>query len=304
MSAQISVDVLCVGHASYDLIFSVPQHPADDEKIVADDLLACGGGPAANAAVTVARLGYQAAYAGYLSHDLYGEKHFQELADEGVDTRCVVRGTLPTPLSTIIVKPDGKRALINYKGDTKALAAAAIDFSSIKPKVILFDGHEAHVSLPLAEQARKQKIPTVLDAGSVHDGTRALMNKVDYLVCSEKFACQLAGDELTALSQMALIAPVVVITLGERGLIWQRGSECGALSAYPINAIDTTGAGDAFHGAFAAALAAELDWLELLRYASAAGTLCCGKVGARLGLPTRHEHSALFKKPLDLISAN
>ncbi len=304
MSAQISVDVLCVGHASYDLIFSVPQHPTEDEKIVADGLLACGGGPAANAAVTVARLGYQAAFAGYLSHDLYGEKHFQELAEEGVDTRYVVRGAAATPLSTIIVKPDGKRALINYKGDTKALAATAIDFSSIKPKVILFDGHEAHVSLPLAEQARKQKIPTVLDAGSVHDGTRALMNKVDYLVCSEKFACQLAGDELTALSQMALIAPVVVITLGERGLIWQRGSECGALSAYPINAIDTTGAGDAFHGAFAAAIAADLDWLELLRYASAAGTLCCGKVGARLGLPTRHEHSALFKKPLDLISAN
>jgi len=304
MSAQISVDVLCVGHASYDLIFSVPQHPSEDEKIVADGLLACGGGPAANAAVTVARLGYQAAFAGYLSHDLYGEKHFQELAEEGVDTRYVVRGAAATPLSTIIVKPDGKRALINYKGDTKALATTAIDFSSIKPKVILFDGHEAHVSLPLADQARKQKIPTVLDAGSVHDGTRALMNKVDYLVCSEKFACQLAGDELTGLSQMALIAPVVVITLGERGLIWQRGSECGALSAYPINAIDTTGAGDAFHGAFAAAIAADLDWLELLRYASAAGTLCCGKVGARMGLPTRHEHSALFKKPLDLISAN
>jgi len=295
MPAPINVDVLCVGHASYDLIFAVPHHPNADEKIFADSLLACGGGPAANAAVTVARLGYQAAFAGYLGRDLYGDKHYQELVEEGVDTQLLVRGAAPTPLSTIIVKPDGKRALINYKGDTKALPAEAIDFSLIKPKVILFDGHEPHISLPLAEQARKQNIPTVLDAGSLHDGTRALMAKVDYLVCSEKFACQLAGDENAALNQMAKIAPVVVITLGEKGLIWQRGNQRGAMPAYPITAIDTTGAGDAFHGAFAAAVAAEMDWLEILRYASAAGAFCCTQIGARLGLPTKEQHLWLSK---------
>ncbi len=298
MPAPISVDVLCVGHASYDLIFEVPHHPSEDEKIFADSLLACGGGPAANAAVTVARLGYQAAFAGYLGADLYGEKHCQELAEEGVDTQLLVRGAAPTPLSTIIVKPDGKRALINYKGDTTALPAEAIDFSLIKAKVILFDGHEPHISIPLAEQARQQNIPTVLDAGSWHDGTRALMAKVDYLVCSEKFACQLAGDEETALSQMAKIAPVVVITLGEKGLIWQRGNQRGAMPAYPITAIDTTGAGDAFHGAFAAAVAAEWDWLEILRYASAAGAFCCTQIGARLGLPTKEQHLWLSKSAI------
>lgn len=298
MPAPISVDVLCIGHASYDLIFEVPHHPSEDEKIFADSLLACGGGPAANAAVTVARLGYQAAFAGYLGADLYGEKHCQELAEEGVDTQLIVRGAAPTPLSTIIVKPDGKRALINYKGDTKALPAEAIDFSLIKPKVILFDGHEPHISLPLAEQARKQNISTVLDAGSLHDGTRALMAKVDYLVCSEKFARQLAGDENAALNQMAKIAPVVVITLGERGLIWQRDNQRGAMSAYPITAIDTTGAGDAFHGAFAAAVAAELDWLEILSYASAAGAFCCTQIGARLGLPTKEQHLWLSKSAI------
>jgi len=298
MPAPINVDVLCVGHASYDLIFAVPHHPNADEKIFADSLLACGGGPAANAAVTVARLGYQAAFAGYLGRDLYGDKHYQELVEEGVDTQLLVRGTAPTPLSTIIVKPDGKRALINYKGDTKALPAEAIDFSLIKPKVILFDGHEPHISLPLAEQAGQQKIPTVLDAGSLHDGTRALMAKVDYLVCSEKFACQLAGDEETALSQMAKVAPVVVITLGEKGLIWQRGNQRGAMSAYPITAIDTTGAGDAFHGAFASAVAADLGWLEILRYASVAGAFCCTQIGARLGLPTKEQHLWLSKSAI------
>lgn len=295
-----NVDVLCVGHASYDLIFSVSRHPGADEKIVADSLLGCGGGPAANAAVCVSKLGLTSAFAGYLGHDLYGDKHFQELNDCGVNTQLIVRGASPTPLSTILVKPDGKRCLINYKGDTQAVSADALNFSDVPAKVVLFDGHEPFISLPLADKARQANIPTVLDAGSVHEGTLALMNRVDYLVCSEKFAGQYAGDERNALSRLAELAPVVVITLGERGVIWQRGNEQGALPAYPVTAIDTTGAGDAFHGAFAAALAAGLDWQALLRYANAAGALCCTQMGARLGLPDRQEHALLFNQTLSM----
>jgi sulfofructose kinase len=294
----MTVDVLCVGHASYDLIFSVNRHPDADEKIVADSLLSCGGGPAANAAVCITKLGLTSAFAGYLGRDLYGDRHFQELFDCGVNTQLIVRGPSPTPLSTIIVKPDGKRCLINYKGDTQALPVEALNLSDVPAKVVLFDGHEPYISLPLADKARQANIPTVLDAGSVHEGTLALMSRVDYLVCSEKFACQHAGDERKALSLLSGIAPNVVITLGERGLIWQRGTEQGALPAYPVTAIDTTGAGDAFHGAFAAALAAGLEWQALLRYASAAGALCCTQMGARLGLPERKEHALLFNQVL------
>lgn len=290
----VNVDVLCVGHASYDLIFSVDHHPDADEKIVANSLLSCGGGPAANAAVCISKLGLTAAFAGYLGRDLYGDKHLQEFTDFQVNTQLIVRGTSPTPLSTILVKPDGKRCLINYKGNTHALPTQALSIPTLPAKVILFDGHEPLISLPLAKQARQNNIPTVLDAGSVHEGTLALMHCVDYLVCSEKFACQYAGNEYQALSQLAKLAPVVIITLGERGLIWQRGNEQGALAAYPITAIDTTGAGDAFHGAFAAALTLGLDWQSQLRYASAAGALCCMKMGARLGLPNQMEHGQLF----------
>ena len=273
------VDVLCVGHASYDLVFSVAHHPAENEKTVADNLLSCGGGPAANASVQVAKLDFSAAFAGYLGRDVYGELHYQELLTHGVNTDCIVRGDSPTPLSAVIVKPDGNRALINYKGDTQVLAADAIDFSIIQPKVILFDGHEPNISVPLAEQARLLGIPTVLDAGSVHTGTLALMGLVDYLVCSEKFALQLKGDEHSALAYLAILSPCVVITLGESGLIWQRGAETGALPALTINALDTTGAGDAFHGAFAAAVAAGFDWLTVLRYASVAGHCVVPKWG-------------------------
>ncbi len=286
---MIEVDVLCVGHASYDLIFSVDHHPNNDEKISANVFLSCGGGPAANAAVLCSRLGFNAGFSGYLGIDLFGENHYQELINETVNTQLINRDNNPTPLSTILVKPDGSRALINYKGDTKPLTADAVNYSAVSTKAVLFDGHELQLSLSLLDHIRTKNIPSVLDAGSVHEGTLNLMDKVDYLVCSEKFALAFASNEFNALVSLAKIAPNVIITLGERGLIWQRDQERGYLDAFKINAIDTTGAGDAFHGAFTAALTTNMAWLEILQFASAAGAICCTKMGARLGLPSKHE---------------
>ncbi len=287
----LKVDVLCIGHACYDLTFSIKSHPQSDEKIFADNLLECGGGPAANAAIAVSRLGLTAAFSGYLGQDLYGEMHYQEFSNENIDTHLLTRGSSPTPLSTVLVKPDGKRALINYKGSTTPLRTKAVDFSSIKPKVVLFDGHEPSISLDMLEQAQHYKIPTVLDAGSMHTGTEKLWNKVDYLVASEKFALQFANDVQSALTTLAKESPAVVITLGDKGLIWKTNDQIGSLAAFPTKALDTTGAGDAFHGAFAAGLAADMAWSELLLYSSAAGSLCCTKTGARQGLPSKKQVS-------------
>ena len=95
--------------------------------------------------------------------------------------------------------------------------------------------------------------------------------------------------------QLAQIARCVIVTLGERGLIWQRGEDTGNLPAFAVNVVDTTGAGDAFHGALAAGVAQGMDWLDLLRFASAAGALCCTKHGARIGIPTLAEVQALLR---------
>lgn len=260
----------------------------------ADNLISCGGGPAANAAITAAKLGFKAGFCGYLGNDSYGDSHLSELQTHAIDTQLIKRGKSPTPLSVVLVKPNGDRALINYKGDTQALAADSIDFSSVKTKTLLFDGHEAKLSLSALQQPHLKTVPSVLDAGSLHDGTLSLMNQVDYLVCSEKFAIQYAGDPKTALIQLAAIAPWVVITLGEHGLIWQNGQETGQLNAPNIQAVDTTGAGDAFHGAFTAGLAANMDWQDLLYYASTAGAFCCTKLGARTSLPNRKQHQQLL----------
>jgi len=289
------IDVLSVGHACYDLIFQIDHHPATDEKIFAEQHHSCGGGPAANAAIAVSRLGYKAAFAGYLGNDFYGDQHVQELRQDNVNYQLLARGDNPTPVSVILVKPDGKRALINYKGQTKALAQGSVDFNHLRFKTVLFDGHEPHISVELAEYCKRHAIPTVLDAGSAHTGTLDLMNRVDYLVCSEKFARHFANSPEQALKILSQHAAVVIITLGEHGLIWQNHNQHGRLPAFEVNAIDTTGAGDAFHGAFAAAIAQKTPFLDTLHYASAVAALCCTKIGARTGMPTKTEVEAFLR---------
>jgi len=280
------LDVLCVGHASYDITMAASHHPGADEKIVADSIQLAGGGPAANAAVCIARLGGVACFCGYLGHDLFGDKHLEELQAEGVDTSLVVRGAHPTPVSQILAKPDGTRSLVNFKGQTPWLAEHAVAVSHV-PKVMLFDGHEPLLSLRLCRWARQHSIATLLDAGSLHRGTAELAGEVDYLVASEKFARQWCktDDMGKALDELSALSSCVVITQGDKGLIWSRDGKQGRLPAFNIDAVDSTGAGDAFHGAFAYGLTQDLTWLDLLRYASAAGALSCTTLGARPSLP-------------------
>jgi len=282
------IDVLCVGQASHDLIFAVEHQPGADEKIAATAFTECGGGPAANAAVTVARLGGRAGFAGYLDRGLYGESHFRELRREGVIDDYIVRGDRPSPLSAILVKPDGARTVVNHRGKAVPLRPDELHLDTLACKVMLFDGHEPLLGAHLVEKARAKNIPTMLDAGSLHDGTEILAPLVDYLVCSEIFAREYTGfpDLSAGLAALAALAPCVVITCGERGLLWKSPAAQGSMAPFAVTVVDTTGAGDVFHGALALALARRTEWLRALRFANAAAALCCTKLGARPGIPT------------------
>jgi len=294
----IAIDVLCVGHAAYDITLQAPYHPGADEKCFADNRVEGGGGPAANAAVTVARLGGRSGFAGYLGNDLYGERHFRELAAEGVNTVLLARGDFPTPLSVILAKPGGQRTVINHKNQTPPLTRVSYPPSSWQIGAILFDGHEPDISLPLAEYAKSRGIPTLLDAGSVHRGTLMLAPRVDFLIASAKFTREFTGkaDPEAALPELAALAPAAIITLGERGLLWKRGEKSGSYPAFAVKAIDTTGAGDAFHGAFALGVARKFSFPKLLQFASAAAALTCTKLGARNGIPGAKEVAQFLEK--------
>ncbi|MCB0110079.1 MAG: carbohydrate kinase, partial [Caldilineaceae bacterium] len=245
-STSLTVDVLCAGFACHDLVFDVPHHPGPDEKTRATALLNCGGGLASNAAVTAARLGCRTAFAGYLGADRYGDLHLAELQAAGVNTDGVTRGAHPTPLSTILVKPDGLRAIVSYRGDSEGACAGQVDLTGLQAKSILLDGHQFALAQAVVAHAKAQQIPLVVDADAIRPQMVELVELVDYVVASERFAEEYGGGNAAAgLARLATVAPNVVVTLGERGLIWQRGAERGQLAAFPVNAIDTTGAGDA-----------------------------------------------------------
>jgi len=223
-------------------------------------------------------------------------QHLAEFHAAGVDTRLVVRGAAATPISAIFVKPDGARSIVNYKGDTNRLAGDDLPFATVLPKVVLFDGHQPALALAVAAWARKHGITTILDADTINEGNLDLVRRCDIVAASEHFARAFTGAPTPAagMASLAEIAPAVVVTLGERGLIWQREGETGALPAFAVDVVDTTGAGDTFHGALAAGAARGMAWLALLRFASAAGALCCTKHGARLGIPTTAEVATLL----------
>lgn len=295
VSGAVKVDVLCAGHASWDLILTVDHHPGPDEKCFASALTGAGGGPASNAAVTVARLGGRAAFAGRLGEDHYGRLHLEELRAEGV-IPIVVQGGGATPLSVILVKPDGRRTVVTHKEDTPSPDAGSLDFSKLEPTAALFDGHEMAISSILASYAARRRIPMVLDAGSVHGGTVELARAVDFLIASEKFARDFTGesDPVKAVAKLAETAPFAAVTLGARGCVWRGREGAGALPAIPVDAVDTTGAGDIFHGAFALEIARGAKPVAALELASAAAALGCAKLGARAGIPTRKELDAFL----------
>jgi sulfofructose kinase len=306
-------DVLCIGLVCVDLLLAVPHHPATDEKLRAASRLVTPGGPAAVASAQIARLGGRAAFAGLIgdeTRDPFVPLLRRAFADEGIDTRAL--RSLPgfeTPLAAILVKPDAARAVVSHRpappdsAASPATRAGAPDFPLAR--VLLADGHQPEWNDALVARAAATAAPLVLDAGSWSDSIRALAPRAGHLVASEACArAALGGRDPARLPPAELRAALdarpdatVIVTLGPRGLAWSTPEASGSPPAFRIDAVDTTGAGDAFHGAYALALARGLPLPERLRLASAAGALACTRPGAWPALARSAELDALLALP-------
>jgi sulfofructose kinase len=287
----MNLGALCIGHAAWDLCFLVDGYPAENSKAETEVLLESGGGPAANAAWLLARWGIPTALAALVGLDGYGERIRAEFEQAGVDCRLLeLRPGHLTPVSAILTnRQNGSRTICNRKR-AGGLALSPGTFAGLHPRLLLFDGHEPETSLA-ALQAFPSAI-TVLDAGSLREGTSMLASLVDYLVCSARFAAQITGEsDLPAHWQdclrrlRELNGKTVVVTLGERGLIFDDGRQQGQLPALRVPTVDTTGAGDIFHGAFAYALLRDLGLENALRLATTAAGLSVQKLGGRASVP-------------------
>jgi sugar/nucleoside kinase (ribokinase family) len=291
------MDVLCIGHAAWDISACVAGYPAENSKCEISTLLECGGGPAANAAYLLSSWGVSCALAATLGSDTYADRVLEEFARAGTDVTLVHRSPVdPTPVSLILVnEQSASRTIVNRK------APVAADPCRIgrrpgwaqAPKVLLFDGHELAASLEA--MAIFPDARTILDAGSARPGAVELARRVDYLVASERFARQLSGvPDLQGRPQQAAAMRAlcehngrpVVITCGERGLLYGTGDDFQHLPAFAVHSIDTTGAGDVFHGALAYGVLKGLPVEDALRLAAAAAALSTTARGGRTSIPS------------------
>lgn len=295
MSAP-SLEVLTIGTAAYDFSLFIEEFPGENSKAEVHEMVEGGGGPAANAAYLLSLWGARCGFAGLLGDDYYGERIRGEFESVGTDlTLTETRAGQATPVSFILVNTrTGSRTIVNRKVKQEGLELRPSQLADLSPRVLLFDGHEGNASR-IAREAFPQAV-SILDAGSLRPGTRDLAGQVDYLVASERFTLQATGiadlagpdqrqEALRRLRAVAKAEAAIVVTLGERGLIFDAAGVSGHLPAYPARPVDTTGAGDVFHGAFAYAVLRGFPWELTLKLASLAAALSVQECGGRRSIP-------------------
>jgi len=278
-------------------------------------LIACqwqGGGPAGTAMVTVARLGGRAEIWAAVGDDWIGDLILRGLAQERVDTSQVVRvrGGRGTHMIACIDQPTGERHF--YRGTEYVHSGRPVgDLKRLRGAgCLLVDGTRPASELRAAREGRRLGVPVVADVGWWTRERPAVLTHVDYAILSEHSARSLAprgaaGKTARRARERASAEPLdlrmicravrgmgpprVVITLGARGLVYLDGERFGRMKAFRVKVVDTTGAGDVFHGAFCWGLVAGLALEKNLEFASAAAALKCGHIGGRAGIPTRRQ---------------
>jgi len=289
-------DVLGFGAVAVDDILYVDRYPPAESKIRVRHRLRQCGGLTGTALVAAARLGARCAYAGLLGNDELSQFAVESFRREGVDTAYSARHSEAVPAhSTIIVDELNKTRTVFSQlsgliGADPQLPEAELIAAA---RVILIDHHGLDGSIRAARIARENRVAIVADFERVPDGKFSdLLDLVDHLVLSQRFARQLTGLADPAEAARALWKPerhATVVTCGAAGSWFFGGgfSQPVHCPAYAVDVVDTTGCGDVFHGAYAAALAFGMNLPDSVKFASAAAALKSTKRGGQDGCPTR-----------------
>jgi sulfofructose kinase len=297
-------NILCAGIAVLDEVFRVSSFPMPDTKVQASEFITIGGGNAANAAVAIARLGGKAYFAAPLGDDAVGDRLIESLQREGVEcVGCVrVPGTR-TPVSAIFVDARGDRTIANYRdhrlndatADNPDLLVAAVD-------AVVADNRFPDFVLPICRAAMERHIPVVIDADKAEDHRQPLFEAATHVIFSAQClrAAARTDDLPLGLAHMAKLTDAfLAVTDGPRPVLWYDRSRAKIRETpvFAVKAVDTLGAGDVFHGAFALALVEGRGVEEALRFAAAAAGLKCSRFGGSAVAPRRDEVDALLAQP-------
>lgn len=294
--------VSCVGLAVHDIIFTVPRLPAGPGKTHATDRTEAGGGPAANAAAAIETLGGRARFIGVLGDDLIGDEIVGDLGGRGVDTTRIRR--VPgrrSPVSSISVDGDGERTIVNH-ADVALFAAASVpsDDDLRGSSAVLVDVRWPAGAETALRWARESSVPGVIDYDLGGENGRDLLQLASHVVFSAGALRLHTGteDPTEALIRARKSTDAwLAVTLGDTGARWLGHNRAvHEVPPFTVDVVDTTGAGDVYHGVFTLELARGLDEPMAMRTASAAAALSCTRMGGRDGVPTRYELEAFLEK--------
>ncbi|MCK1719053.1 sugar kinase [Bradyrhizobium sp. 141] len=298
--------ILCIGIPVRDLTFRVEAVPVRGSKANASHLAEICGGNALNAAIAIARLGGRVAFAGPMGDARETSSGFilERMTAEGIDTSHIVRmPDVSTPVSAIIIDAAGERTLTIYR-DPVLWTVKLPDADELLDdcQAVLVESRCAAFTISLCTEARRRGIPVIVGvdrAMSLQDG---LLTAASHLLFASEQMQETAGiaDDGEALRLLAKLTPAfLAATRGPCGTIWlNEAGELEETAAFPVQAVDTLGAGDVFHGAVTLCLAEGEGVREALRFAAAAAALKCTRHGGGLAAPQRIEVEGLLRGAL------
>jgi len=284
--------LVCVGLTAYDVVWEVATLPAGGGKTRASQFREGGGGMAANAAVAAARLGGRVRFWGRAGDDRAGHAMADELRALGVD----VAGLRLFPgarssVSGIVVDARGERSIVNFRGDGLPEDPAWLPLDTIAATdAVLGDVRWPDGVAAAFAAARASGVPTVLDGDMAEPAIfDALLPLTDHAVFSEPalaaYAPDLPDEPARLHHALSRGCRLAAVTRGERGVVWTDGGPLHAQRAFRVDPVDTTGAGDVFHGAYALAIGARVEVADAFRFAAAVAAMKCTQPGGRAGVP-------------------
>lgn len=286
---------ICIGQAAYDITLPIDHFPIENKKTRSQDKVECSGGSACNCAYLLAKWGMDTYFAGVVGDDYYGSKIKNELEEIGINTKYLERDKMVSTTSSYIITNTltGSRTIITHRPKELKLEPKDIEEQF---DVILLDGYEKEFADKVIE--KNPDAIKIIDAGSLKEATVELAKKMDYVVCSKDFAEDYTNlkVDFNDLSSLVLIynrlkkdfKNQLVITLEDKGcFVYDNGYKI--VPTLKMKSVDTTGAGDIFHGAFTYAIANGFDTIKTLKYANISGALSVTKIGGQYSIPTLSE---------------
>lgn len=295
-------EVVGIGSALFDILMTADSFPKEDTKLQGRDTKIQCGGPCATALVAMSKLGIASEYMGTLGDDMYGAFIRGEFAKYGVECGRVrsVAGAQSFHSFVLLNLANTSRTCIWSRGTVPAPDEGDIDLDVLKnAKYLHLDGHQLDAAIYAAKKAHEFGVKVSHDAGGTYPNIERLLPYDDVLIPSEEFALKITGSTTAAEAAEKLAAryapETLIITQGSRGgFIWQDGRE-HRYPVFPVNAVDSNGAGDTFHGAFIAARIKGMDVYDAACFASACSALKCTRFGAQQGIPHAAEVEEFMK---------